>query len=248
MDAPISSQKRRPRISLLSLLLIMATIALGVTTYKLSQEVVPLRAENRRLNEERGTLQVADPSKVNAIQVPSHFAGQPEGQVSFRVQVPKGKQYVAIVAVNQIPKKGFPEVERRESAGMILGQAGPNAFAVLPPGENLVSVGSRWHGGRNHIRFAAKTARTVIPLSMHLQSPEDRWPAVKPEAFSNYGEQVGRSTESFDPTQPIVLYRRRVQPISSERLRQTFAIIEPAHLLGGFMLWIEPLPVTPPNR
>ena len=54
MDAPEAKPKRRPRVSLLSLLLIMALVATSLTTAMLWREVGPLRAEINRLRDEVG--------------------------------------------------------------------------------------------------------------------------------------------------------------------------------------------------
>ena len=82
---------RRPRFSLFTLLLVMTVVALTITVILLWREVGPLRAENKRLNEERGTLMLRDRSTFQAIRIPSRFTG--EGRESYRVFVPEDSLY-----------------------------------------------------------------------------------------------------------------------------------------------------------
>ena len=88
----------RIRFSLTNLLLTIAVVALTIVTYQLGSEISPLKRENRKLNEERGTLVIEDRSLVHAIRVPTRFAGNPG---TFRIFIPEGKTYVAIAAVNR---------------------------------------------------------------------------------------------------------------------------------------------------
>jgi hypothetical protein len=105
---------RFPRFSLLTLLFLTAIAALSITVIVLWREVGPLRAENKRLHEERGTLMVDDPTRLHAIKIPSRFAG--EGRESYRIFVPKDSLYWAFVAVNDIPKERLPRAQALSAA------------------------------------------------------------------------------------------------------------------------------------
>ncbi len=225
------------RFSLLNLLLTTALVALSFTVYRLGREVGPLKRENKRLNEERGTLVVEERTLVHAIRVPSRFAKNPG---TFRVFIPDGKSYVAIVAVNAIPKSGFPEVKRRAARGMILGQAGENAFAILPPGEHQVSLSVEDRNNRaRYVRFA--TTAQGLPLDMTVQIPKGAWPETQPETYAVYGDGVRGTTQSVAADQPLVLLRYRLEAVSPESLNVSYSTPEPAYALDGMMLWLEPL-------
>src|SRR4051812_252002 len=102
-QAPIAPRRsRRPRFSLLTVLLLMTITGMGISIRQLWREVGPLRADNKRLTEERGMLVIRDPNRLHAIEIPARFAG--EGRQSFRVYVPPGQTYLAFVQVNDIPK------------------------------------------------------------------------------------------------------------------------------------------------
>jgi hypothetical protein len=225
------------RFSLLNLLLTMAGVALSFAVCRLGSEVVPLKRENKRLNDERGTLVIEDRSLLHAIRVPTRFARNPG---TFRVFIPDGKKYVAIVAVNAIPKSGFPVVKRQDASDMILGQAGKNAFATLPPGEHQVSLSVEERNNRaRDVRFA--TTAQGFTLDMTVQIPKGAWPETKPETYSVYGDGVYGKTVTAAAGQSLVLMRHRIQAASSESLNVSYSMPEPDLPLDGMMLWIEPL-------
>lgn len=130
---------RRPRFSLFTLLLLTSITALSITVGLLWREVKPLRVENKRLHEERGTLMIDDPTKLQAIKIPDRFAG--EGRVSYRIFVPKGSLYWAFVVVNDIAKEGYPQVERYPMRYSVLG-SGTNLplHGRLEPGEHVLTI------------------------------------------------------------------------------------------------------------
>lgn len=227
----------RLRFSLLNLLLTTAVVALSLVVYRLGSEVGPLKRDNKKLNEERGTLVIEDGTRVHAIRVPARFAGNPG---TFRVFIPDGRKYVAIVTVNSIPKSGFPAVERRPLRNMILGQGGKNAFATLPAGEHQVSlsVEQRKNGAR-YVRFA--TTAQGFWLDMTVQIPKGTWPETMPETYGVYGDGVRGTTQSVEADQPLVLLRHRVQAVSHETPSVSYTLPEPEHALNGMMLWVEPL-------
>lgn len=231
----------RIRFSITNLVLLTTVIALAITVAMLWREVGPLRRENKRLNEERGTLVIADRTKVNAIRVPAQFAGA-KG-TTFRVFIPEGRKYLAIVAVNGIPKDGFPEVERRPKGRFVLGQAGKNAFAELAPGENLITVRLERQGeGPESVWFMVRSPENaMLPLDMFVQTPKDRWPKVMPDTYRNYGGGVRGTTESVKPTETLVLLRRRILAAPQEINEVSYSMPEPDRPLDGMMLWIEPI-------
>jgi hypothetical protein len=59
----------RPRLSLLSAILLMTIAGMAIVLVQLWREVGPLRDDNRRLRDEVGELTISDPSKIHAIEV-----------------------------------------------------------------------------------------------------------------------------------------------------------------------------------
>src|SRR5688500_10564334 len=102
-----TSKLRRPRFSLLALIGLTTTIAMGIAIWLLYAEIVPLREENRRLRDELGELFVEDDTKVHAIAVRST-----EDLVwKWRIWIPEGRRYNIHATGEQIPAKGFPKVQ-----------------------------------------------------------------------------------------------------------------------------------------
>ena len=221
----------RPRISILTALLLTTIVAMTITLVQFWREVAPLRSENKRLNEERGTLVIGDPSQLHAIRIPSRFAG--EGRQSFRVFVPPRQTYMAFVHVNSVPKAGLPEPKNFPDRAMILGSFQGRLFGRLGPGEHQVTIKTVHRGG------TADIALIIDSLDASANTPKDRWPTVVPETYSVFGDGVGEHTVANDGTTPFVLLRTRIQGVSRESLNVSYTTPEPDYPLDGMMLWLE---------
>lgn len=230
-----SSRRRLPRFSLATALLLMAIVALSTTVWRLWSEVEPLRVENKRLNEERGTLVIEDRSKLQAIKIPSRFAG--EGMSSYRVFVPEGTLYWAFLVVNDISKEGYPQLKRFPDRHGILG-SGTNLplFGRLEPGEHVVSIKTVPHGPkRKDVQLA------VDFLSARANTKPNEWPSVSPEASINFGDGIRSQTTTADNSNRLVLQRSRHEATASDpQIIDSIAPVEPTYPLDGVMLWIEP--------
>src|SRR5947207_15917846 len=79
----------RPRISLLTALLLMTIAGLAIVVVLQWREVGPLRAENRRMRDELGYLSIDDPTKAYAIQLKT-VGDEPW---KWRVYLPPGGKY-----------------------------------------------------------------------------------------------------------------------------------------------------------
>lgn len=227
---------RRPRFSLFTLLLLTSITALSITVGLLWREVKPLRVENKRLHEERGTLMIDDPTKLQAIKIPDRFAG--EGRESYRIFVPKGSLYWAFVVVNDIAKEGYPQVERYPMRYSVLG-SGTNLplHGRLEPGEHVLTIRTvRRSSDQSDIQLI------VDGLDASAHTPADRWPTVVPETYAVFGGGVQQETTPADASGRLVLLRRRIMAISDESLHVSYTTPEPNFALDGVMVWIEPDP------
>lgn len=89
---------RRPRISILTALLVTTIAALSVAMWQVNQEVAPLRAEVRRLRQELGHLTIDDPGKIYAIGVHS-----PQRDVHrFRVYLPENRKFQIHLGLHEV--------------------------------------------------------------------------------------------------------------------------------------------------
>ena len=230
----------RPRISILTALLLTTIVGMAIVIVQLWREVGPLRADNKRLNEERGTLVIGDPTQLHAIKIPGRFAG--EGRQSFRVYVPPGQTYLAFVHINDVPKAGLPEPKKLPSHAGMLGLFQGRLFARLGPGEHTVTIKTTHRGKISDIALIVGFADQGFPLDASAMTPKDRWPTVVPETFKVFGDGVGQQSVAADASNPLVLLRTRIQEVSPESVNVTYTIPEPGGPLDGMLLWIERAP------
>jgi len=243
-EAPIAPKRSwRPRFSLLTVMLLMTIVGMGISIRQLWREVGPLRADNKRLSEERGTLVVGDPNKLHAIEIPARFAG--EDRQSFRVYVPPGQKYLAFVQVNDVPKTGIPERKKLPGHAGILGKFQDILFARLGSGDHVVTVRTVRRGGTADIQLIVGFASPRIALDASAMTAKDRWPTVVPETFKVFGGGVDSATVAVDGTEPLVLLRYRIQGVSRESLNVTYTTPEPDFPLDGMILWLEREPKQP---
>ena len=230
----------RPRISLLTALLLMTIAGMALVLIRLWREVGPLRADNKRLDEERGTLAIGDPNQLHAIKIPARFAG--EGRQSFRLYVPPGKSYLAFVQVNNVPKAGLPKLTKLPDHAGILGNFQGRLFARLGPGEHTVAIRTVRRGDRADIVLITGFASPTISLDASANTPNDRWPTVAPETYSVFGGGVGATTIAAEGTEPLVLLRQRILGVARESTYVSYTTPEPDFPLDGVLLWVERAP------
>jgi hypothetical protein len=109
-----------PRFSLRNLLLLMTCVALGVALWQSRQRIGPLQTEIELLRRELGYLTIAEPAKVNAIQLQT---GNPLIW-QWRIYLPPGTRY-----------------RIRSSSGFLPDQQGPTLKAWLDAVEPLREAG-----------------------------------------------------------------------------------------------------------
>jgi hypothetical protein len=243
MDEAATNAKKwwLPRFSLVSALLLMTVVGMSIVIARLWREVGPLRAENKRLNEERGTLVIGNPTQLHAIAIPSRFAG--EGRQSFRVYIPPGQTYYAFVKINDIPKQGLPKWKELPGHVGVLGSFQKQLFGRLEPGEPIVTIRTECRGKRADIQLIATVGSSNFPLDAHAITSKDEWPTVAPETFTVFGSDGVRSTSvAVDAGEPLVLLRHRVMGVDSEIRTFSYKVTEPDGPLDGVMLWVEPMP------
>jgi hypothetical protein len=98
----------RPRISLLSAMLLMTLVAMAIVIVTLGFEVAPLRHEVRRYRSELGILTVDDPTRVHGVQFPAAEAGW-----KWKLYFPPGGNYKLRYFSGMIPE-GVDGPERRD--------------------------------------------------------------------------------------------------------------------------------------
>lgn len=237
-DIPSQDRRLRARFSLLTLLLLTAIVALSTTVAILWREIGPLRTENKRLNEERGTLVIDDPGILHAIKIPKRFAG--DSGDSYRIYVPVGQEYLAFVKVNDVPKEGYPTVKNYPRQSLIIGSTGGQLGARLTAGEHVLAIRKlRSSQKRADVLLMFWPKGSKVPLDAPAHSPQDRWPSVEPSPYAVFGEGVESVTTLVDSSGRLVLLRRRIQPVAESEVNNSYATVESDRPLDGMMLWLE---------
>jgi hypothetical protein len=226
-----------PRFSILNLLMAMMIVALAITANGLYREVGPLRAENRRLNEERGTLVIDDPARLCAIRIPRRFAGP--NRDAFRVYVPPDQEYMAFVQINRIPKAGYPKVDKLPDRAIYVGNYEKTLFARLTSGESTLVVETTRGVDRRDIVLLRGNADLDFLLDVSANTPENEWPTATPERYSVFGGGVSKQTTYADKSGRLALLRRRIQAAATSNVRRSYMRQEPKGELDGVMLWLE---------
>ena len=123
--------RRRPRLSLLSLLLLVAVAATSLMSVQLWREVGPLRVEVRRLRNETGQLTVVDPEKIYAVAI----ATMDENTWKWRVHLPAGHNYRLVTNVGRIAGRppGMPRADWFSACGF-------NCAPEIQSGELMLTV------------------------------------------------------------------------------------------------------------
>jgi hypothetical protein len=174
----------RPRISLLTSLLLMTIVGLTIVVAQLWREVVPLREENRGLRDEVGRLSIDDPTKTSVIEVRT----TDDFTWKWRVWIPEGRAYQLQMATEDIPKTGYPE-----SRGTI---------SLDEPGETWIEY--RIAPSPNSELWMDKLSTPTASVGSSSQ------PWVKWKRHTSTGEGVGHSTDVFEPGSNVLIARHRV--------------------------------------
>jgi hypothetical protein len=221
----------RFHFSLRSLFLITTIVGLTValwvqsrTNRSLREEVAPLRAKNRDLQNQLGQFPEVDPEQVQVMLVDSSL-----GWRRLRIHLPESRKYVLRTASGHIPVRELPSLEWFENAEINCGK-GANR---IDSGEFSLDIRVRKRNGEwileatrldeSHDRYGRGLSRR------HAEWLDDQrtWDV----------RSVGRNAEVIAPGEPIVLfslYRGVLKEFERAYSKG------PAHgIADGMILWIE---------
>jgi hypothetical protein len=226
----------RPRLSLSTALLLLTIVGMGIVIARLWSEVSPLRIEVAKLRTEQGLLVIEDESKVHAIQLPELERGGLR-TTKFRVFIPSGAEYRAVLAVNRIPFSGIAFV-RRPLPRTKFGETADAVVTDLAEGEHLLTVGiTNDSEGRKCVAVECRGPGSFGSPWMMLRN-RDGWPIRESGNVAEVAE-VSTTTEIANDNNELVLirYRRQFQAEDAH----SFGSYDDGSLADGFMLWIEPI-------
>ena len=200
----------RPRLSLLTALLLTTLVGMAIVIAQLWREVGPLRAEVVQLRNETGRLSIDVPSNLYAVEV------RPEAERSWkwRVWVPKAEKAVLNLQWGDVPEKGVPS---------------PHNTMLMGSGEHWVTLSVV----RDDVsgRWLSYLATDIGSFSTVIQ-PHEHW-FDEPEKFYGVENGVSYETEAAKPnTKTLVLKRFRADQVdSADKVTDKPTV--------GFIIWLE---------
>jgi hypothetical protein len=211
VDEQVSqSRPFRPRISLLSAIMLMTIAGMAIVIAQLWSEVGPLRAELVKLHNETGRLSVDDPTKIHAIEVRT---SEPL-MWKWRVWVPEGPTVLARYRWGSNPSSGTPPA---------------SASLQLKPGENWVTL--RAHDKRPN-SWSARLETATDYVGTSIREP-DRWWQWPTSSSTDSG--IGFTTAVVaEGDSTFVLKHYRVSPN-----RNRGQPLRPTDPTSGFIIWLE---------
>ncbi len=222
----------RPRVSLLTLMLLMTIVAMGLALWKLNSELVPLRIEVRGLRDEVGQLTIDDPERLHSIEVDT---GESD-HWRWRVYIPQKGNYGVHCFSDYVPSQGIPKNQ------------GTGGWHSLSPGEHrfdmrLVRVESDADRDVLKVRFTRPNGGIS---NFTLYEVQHDW--IFNEKVKNgplfASQTLGMKTKSFDPKEQMVLLRLRARMPKIRSQDANGKVISWSHVeitepCEGLMIWID---------
>jgi hypothetical protein len=200
----------RPRISLLSALLLLTVAGMAIVIVQLWREVGPLRAEVTHLRHETGRLSVEDPTKIHAIEVRT---SEPL-LWKWRVWVPEGKAVLVRYHWGKDPSSGLTPI---------------SGSLPLKPGENWVTLRAQ-NKPPNSWSARLETATSYVGRSIAEPDRWWQWPTT-----TSREDGVGFTTTTAGKRDSTVLLKHyRVGPS-----RDSSKLPQPMVYTSGFIIWLE---------
>jgi hypothetical protein len=218
----------RPRLSLLTALLLTTIVGLSIVTFQLWRDVEPLRAQVRSMRSELGLLNIEDPTVAHAIQLGTREVDR----WKWRIYLPDQGDYELFVYDGLIPprqfhKKWYDEVRKTGSGMSTTMEGGEFVFSV-----ELEKAGDRW---------MLRTSKGV-DLNASVMSVNGDW-------LSNTDSHGITSSVGYDaavtykPGQPIHIMTL-LEPVVTKNGTST-SWSSPTGPANGIVIWIvQRLPAT----
>ncbi|MCI0332835.1 MAG: hypothetical protein L0228_06395 [Planctomycetes bacterium] len=227
----------RPRISLLSALLLMTIAGMALVIVQLWREIGPLRAEVQSLRTELGYLNIEDPTKAQAIQLQT-------GEMrhwKWRIYLPPGRDYRFCCYSGTLPSekelRGAAWFDRVQNGGIGTGSSGTMDGGEFTLDAMLEKDGDQW-------KLVTKSSGGRGGGSDTIYQPSGDWLSSPEHALSSSG-MTSRQQTVFEPGEPIMLVKC-LKPIIT-RFAGGYSARSPEGAADGFVMWIEEHNPAPPT-
>jgi hypothetical protein len=225
--ATTKAKSWRPRVSLLTLLLLTAAIVLGIshlaTSHRekaLLQQVAGLNAERQKLRDELGYFDIADSKKIHV----RNIREQTEHTWKWRVYLPPGTFHLNC-AVEGIPQQGFEAPPHLTDVITSKGESHVYEVAIREAAEGKWQLVLR-QAGQGALRSGM---------------PPDHDLVRKADLRGSTSSCAGLSEAEIAPNdQPLSLLRMRVTARDRDPSDKAAPFPDPTTPCDGVLIWIEP--------
>jgi hypothetical protein len=226
---------RRPRFSLLTLLLLTTIVGLAIVVGLQWRELDPLRRELRQLRSEVGHLTIDDPTKAYAIAVPA----MEDNHWRWRLYLPPGRQRDVFVYSGHLPRRTGLLTEWLKGVvddGVGMSTSGSDFVGELTFECRAFEKVDQW---TMHTRYGRQDGNTTVSggggTTIHQQ---DNWFAEGLSRMTSSDVGHGRQQE-FEADAPIVLLHI-IRPVVKELPGGGHTSQSPTGSADGVVVWIQP--------
>lgn len=247
---------KRPRVSLLSLLLLLTCVAMGLGVWRAHQRAEGFRREmsralreNNRLRNEAGEFTVTDPERLYADWVRRDLTSATDNRYwAWRVWVPEGRRYQLTYGDGVVPFEGFPPSNARRLVD-------PGDYTIQLWFEHDPSFGDERPWVAN-LSVQHRTEGAEGNWSTRRRMMEPAWPAIdaakrpksgalfQPDEGVGWGVVTVDSDHSEAPDERVVLQRLRVREVPPKpggyQGYDGIPGFDPKADAPGFVIWLEP--------
>ena len=208
----------RPRLSLLTALLLTTIVGLAIVVAQLWREVEPLRVQVHSMRTELGMLNIDEPSVAQAIRV-----GTTEGDHwRWRIYLPPGGKYELFTYFGTIPPTNSPDQAWFKSVK----KSGRGMYGACRDGEFLFDVRLVKEDGRWSLVTSNGNGQSTNKIS-----PIGDWLS---ERYRSINSAVGLEKASAFPNGQPMLLMKMLAPVVTPTGWE-----EPKGPASGIVVWIE---------
>jgi len=227
----------RPRLSLLTALLLTTIVGLAIVVAQLWREVEPLRIDVRRLRTEVGNLTVEDPAKACIIAVPTSEVDT----WRWRVYLPPGNQYELCEYSGHLPKPS-PHGDNSWYDAVRKDGVGSSSISTALSGEITIESKIFKRDGTWLLQTSATkrddTTSTKSGGTTSIYQPSGDWLSDR-RARSSTSDASLTDQLSLEVEQPILLLHLK-RPIINDLPGGGHTSTMPTDSADGIVIWLEP--------
>jgi len=228
----------RPRISLLTALLLTAIVALAIVVAQLWHKVDPLQSEVRRLRAEVGYLSIDDPTKAYGIAV----ASSEENTWRWRIHLPPGTKYVLHEWSGHLPNRwpergGIAAIEKAHGEKQGTASSGDSLTGEISVEVRFDYDEGKWLS-RTIVRRRNDEAAQVSTIKSQVYQPSGDWLSDR-RGRTMFSSLKDRQQKEFAPNDSILLLHLQRQVIKNLP-NNVYTSTSPKGNADGVMIWLEP--------